>query len=83
MISSLHVIISKIASFTDDTTPYSCADDIPSVITQLQSTASELFSWFTNNHAKVNPDKCHILLSAENAIDGYLEGACITSNSYE
>ena len=35
---------SEIASYADDTTSYSCADDIPSVITQLQSTASKLFS---------------------------------------
>ena len=35
---------SEIASYADDATPYSCADDIPSVITQLQSTASKLFS---------------------------------------
>ena len=34
---------SEIASYADDTTPYSCTDDIPSVITQLQSTASKLF----------------------------------------
>ena len=35
---------SEIASYADDTTPYSCVDDIPSVITQLQSTASKPFS---------------------------------------
>ena len=74
---------SEIASYADDTTPYSCADDMPSVITQLQSTASKLFSWFTNNHMKVNPGKCHILLSTKNAIDVHLEGACITSSSCE
>ena len=66
---------SEIASYADDTTPYSCADDIP--------TARKFFSWFTNNHMKVNPCKCHILLSTKNAIDVHLEGACITSNSYE
>ena len=71
----------EIASSADDTTPYSCADDILSVITQLQSTASKLFSWFTNNHMKVNPGKCHILLSTKNATDVHLEGACITSSS--
>ena len=49
---------SEIVSYADDITPYSCADDIPSVITQLQSTASKLFSWFTNNHMKVNPGRC-------------------------
>ena len=60
---------SEIASYADDTTPYSCAGDISSVITQLQSTASKLFSWFTKN--------------AIDAIDVYLEGACITSSSCE
>ena len=74
---------SEIASYADDTAPYSCADDIPSVITELQSTASKFFSWFTNNHMKVNPGKCHILLSTKNAIDVYLERACITSSSCE
>ena len=39
---------SEITSYADDTTPYSCADDIPSAITQLQPTARKLFSWFTN-----------------------------------
>ena len=74
---------SEIASYADDTTPYSCADDIPSVITQLQSTTSKLFSWFTNNHIKVNPGKCHILLGSKNAIVVRLEGACISSSSCE
>ena len=32
----------EVASYADDTTPC-CADDIPSVIKQLQSTASKLF----------------------------------------
>ena len=32
---------------------------------------------------KVNPGKCHILLSTKNAIDVHLDGACITSSSCE
>ena len=32
---------------------------------------------------KVNPGKCHILLSTKNANDVHLEGACITSSSCE
>ena len=74
---------SEIASYADDTTPYSCADDTPTVITQLQSTASKLFSWFTNNHVKVIPGKCYVLLNTKNAIDVHLEGACITSSLCE
>ena len=57
--------------------------DIPSVVTQLQSTASKVFSWFTNNHMKVNPTKCHILSSTKNPTDVHLKGACITSSSCE
>ena len=48
---------SEIASYADNTTPYSCANDLPSIITQKQSTASKLFSWFTNNHTEVIPGK--------------------------
>ena len=65
------------------TNPYSCADDIPSVITQLQSTARKLLSWFINNHIKVNPGRCHILLSTKTLISLHLEGASITSSSCE
>ena len=57
----------------DDTAPYSCADDIPSIIRQLQLRASKLFSWFTSNHMEVNPSKCHILLITKIAIDVYFE----------
>ena len=32
---------------------------------------------------KVNPGKCHILLSTKNLINVHLEGACITSSSCE
>ena len=64
-------------------TPYSCIDDIPGVITQLQSTASKLFSSFTNNHMKGNLGKCQILLNTKNLTDVHLEGACITSSSCE
>ena len=73
----------EIASYTDDTTPYSYDDDISSIMTQLKSTARKPFSWFTNNHMKINPGKCHILWSTKNPIDVHLEGACITSNSCE
>ena len=63
-------------------TRYSCADDIPSVIMRLQSTASKLFSWFSNNHINVNPGKCRILLSTKNPIDVNLEGACLRLASW-
>ena len=74
---------SEIASYADDTTLFSCTDSISRVITQLQSTARTLFSWFTNNHMKRNPGKCHILLKTKSPFDVQLERACITSSSCE
>ena len=56
---------SIVASYVDETTPYSCATDIPSVALELQASATKLFSWFKNNHLKANPGKSHILLSSK------------------
>ena len=52
---------SNLVSYADDTKPYSCATDIPSVALELQASASKLFRWFKNNHLKANPRKSHIL----------------------
>ena len=54
---------STVASYADDTTPYSCATDIPSLPLEVQASATKLFRWFKNNHLKANPGKSHILLS--------------------
>ena len=48
-----------IEKYADDTTPYTCASDIDTVIFELQITASKLFAWFNNNHMKANPEKSH------------------------
>ena len=62
---------SNVASYADDTTPYSCATDIPSLPLEVQTSATKLFRWFKNNHLKVNPGKSHILLSINKLeIDG-------------
>ena len=54
---------SKVASYADHTTPYSCGTDMTSVALELQASATKLFRWFKNNHLKANPRKSHILLS--------------------
>ena len=35
----------NITSYTDETTPYSCAQDISSVIFELQRIANKIFDW--------------------------------------
>ena len=59
----------KFASYTDDTTPYSCEADTQSVIAQLQITANKLFHWLEYNHLKANPSRSHLLLSTKTPIN--------------
>ena len=54
----------NINSYADDTTPFSCAEDMSSVITELQRIANKIFMWFENNHMKASPGKSHVLLNA-------------------
>ena len=74
---------SNVASYTDDTTPYSCATDIPSVGLELQASATKLFRWLKNNHLKVNPGKSHILLSSKKPEIVSVDGISIAASSHE
>ena len=58
-----------IASYTDDATPYTCARDIPTVISELKSTSVKLFNWFEKNNLKANPEKRDLLLSSKFSIE--------------
>ena len=49
--------------YADETTPFPCAEDMSSVITELQRIVNKVFKWFENNHMKTNPGKNHVLLS--------------------
>ena len=43
-----------IANYAEDTTPYSCGTDIPTVISELQDISPKVFNWFGNNHMEAN-----------------------------
>ena len=73
---------SSVASYADDTTPYSCAADIRSVL-ELQASATKLFLWFKNNHLKANPEKSHILLSIKKPEIVSVDGISIAASSHE
>ena len=72
-----------IANYADDTTPYSCGTDIPTVISELQDISTKVFNWFGNNHMKVNPGKCHQLLSTKNPEFVSIDAIQITSSTAE
>ena len=72
-----------IANYADDTTPYSCGTDIPTVIFELQDISAKVFNWFDNNHMKANPGKCHPLLSTKSPEVVSIDGIQITSSTAE
>ena len=49
------------SSYADDTTPYSCAQDVSSVISELQRIAKKIFDWCRDNHMEANRGKCHVI----------------------
>ena len=60
---------SNIASYADDTSPCSCANDIKTVISELKFISNKLFHWFQYNHLKASPGKCHLLLISKTWTD--------------
>ena len=59
----------NIASYADDTTPYSCARVTQTVISELKSITIKLFHWLQYNHLKANPEIYHLLLSSKTPTD--------------
>ena len=70
----------NIASYADDTTPYSCARDTQTVISRLIS--NKLFHWLQYN-LKANPGKCHLLLSSKTPNDVSIGDASLTTSTKE
>ena len=73
----------SIASYADDTTPYLCATDIPSVALELQASETKRFLWLKNNHLKAHPGKFHILLSSKKPEIVSVDGISIAASSHE
>ena len=73
----------KISSYAGDTTPYYCAQDISSVISELQRITEKSFDWCKNNHMKANPEKCHAILSSNTQREFKIANASIASSPSE
>ena len=75
----------NINSYMNDTTPYTCAEQICSVITELQRIANKTFSWFENNLMKANLGKGHFLLNSntQRVVQAPFDNVQITSSLSE
>ena len=51
----------NIASYADDTTPFSLGDNITEVKSELELISKKLFAWLSVNQMKGNADKCHLI----------------------
>ena len=56
-----------IANYADDTTPYSYASDLSTILNNLQKGVEKMFEWFLENRLKANANKCHLLLSSKDS----------------
>ena len=68
------------AIYADNNTPYFVKNDIRSVIKSLENASVELFEWFSDNHMKGNPDKCHFITSERKDLVINVENNQITKN---
>ena len=53
------------ASYADDSTPYTRNKNAEEVIRTLEQIFKPLLQWFKDNKMKLNPDKCHLILSGK------------------
>ena len=72
----------EIASYVDDSTPYTTGNSIEEVIQKLGNPAKALLQWFTDNQMKANPDKSHFLCSSNNDASLTIENQKITKNEF-
>ena len=72
-----------IASYANDKTPYVVADNIDGVIKILEEISEILFKWFNDNLMKINVDKCHLLVSANNTVKIKIGNFDITNSKSE
>ena len=53
----------QVCNFGDDTIFYVCHKDLNNFISRLEHDTTVAVEWFENNLMKLNPDKCHLLVS--------------------
>ena len=70
-------------SYADDNTPYIVDESVEKVINKLEVEAKSLFKWFSDNQMKVNPDKCHLLISSTSQSELKIGNVTIKSSIFE
>ena len=53
----------EVCNYADDTTPYSCSNDLNILKSNLEVDCLNAINWFKNNYMKLNTDKCKLLVA--------------------
>ena len=53
----------EVCNFADNTTFFTCDENLNSLIKRLECDSLLAIDWFQNNNMKLNHDKCHMLVS--------------------
>ena len=51
-------------NIADDTTPYACDADLPTLLANLESDAASAILWYDANYMKSNQTKCHFMIAS-------------------
>ena len=84
-ISDLFLVVKEVdfASYADDNTIYQLGRTVDDVINGLQVSAKKLFQWFSDNQMKGNTDKCHLIMSTNNATELQIGDSSIKTSNCE
>ena len=52
-----------ICNYADDTTIYVCGQELEHIVSSLENDSQRISQWFFDNSMKLNPGKCHLLIS--------------------
>ena len=55
--------LTDVCNFADDTTFYSCDQELDTVLTNLEHDSLIAIEWFEANYMKLNADKCHLIVA--------------------
>ena len=51
----------EICNYADDTTLYTCDQNMQNVVERLENVSLKVIKWFLDNYLKLNKGKCHFL----------------------
>ena len=70
-----------VASYADDTTPYTASKTNDLVIKEIEHFSEVLFKWFDFNYMKINSGKSHILFSGNDNVSANIDNHTIISEN--